>query len=93
LRPLELEKKNYIDKAVVEKQAEERGTHTGFLWYCRLHSGFDGGKELWTWFRVIISRELSIDDAPRKEEKESQGTDQYGYERRRGSSHWYKSRN
>lgn len=50
---------NYIDKTVMEEQAKERGAHSGFFCYGRLHRGFHSRKKFRTSARVKICRKLS----------------------------------
>lgn len=60
----------YINKAIVEEQAEERGAHPGLPVDGRLHLGFDGGVDVGTRFRVKIGGELSI-GPPHEEEQDA----------------------
>jgi len=62
---------NYIDKAIVEEQAEERSTDAGLLWYGRLHWGFHSGEEFWTRSVVEVGRKLCI-GTPQYEEKQKE---------------------
>ena len=63
---------DYVNEAIVEEQAKERGAHASLFWNSRLHDRFHSGEEVFASVCVEICRELSVCAAPHDKHKESQ---------------------
>ncbi|ESR49103.1 hypothetical protein CICLE_v10033987mg [Citrus x clementina] len=62
---------DYVNEAIVEEQAKERGAHASLFRNSRLHDGFHRGEEVFASVCVEICRELSV-CAPHDKHKERQ---------------------